>query len=239
MQPIGFSTGCVYKLNLGIDKAVELYSSFGADAIELSFLSVIELLNFRLPREFVDNTEKYDYLSVHAPCKEIRYKKDYITYKCLGKLKELSYYLKVNNVVVHSDVVDDFSVFEDFNLPFSIENMDKRNKNGISLKEFEKLKEDYEFGFVLDLQHAYEHDNSMRLCYDLIEVMGKRLNEMHASGCNGNKNHNPVYSSENKDKITDILNLNLKVPRILEGVLSDNFKEEIQKELELVRSYEK
>lgn len=53
MLGVGFTTGCLYKTGMEIGKIVKLYKSLGADAIELSFGTPKELLDFRLTQEII------------------------------------------------------------------------------------------------------------------------------------------------------------------------------------------
>ena len=195
------------------------------------------MLDFELSEETINNLKKYKYISIHAPWKELRYDKNKNTIRLIDRLREISEYINIKSIVLHPDIVDNFSFLDNCKLPFLLENMDKRKRFGIKLEHFEKLKENYNFGFLFDAKHAYEHDSSMKLGFELIDLFGDRLKELHVSGEDSNGNHNLVYSSKNKEKIEEILKLKLKVPIILEGILSENFREEILEELNFLKNY--
>lgn len=239
MSRIGFSTGCLYKSNVEFSERIKLYFSLGANAIELSFNSLTELENLRLSKEFINDIKKYNYISIHAPCRDLRYGDNDTTKEVIGKLRSLCEKLSIKNIVLHPDVVDDFSVLGESNLPFAVENMDKRKRFGTKLEDFIKLKEGYNFGFVFDIQHSYEHDPSMSLAKDILFVMGDRLKHIHVSGANKTYTHLPLYAADNKNSIIKILNLKLEVPKILEGILFGNIAKTISEELAFIRSCEK
>ena len=120
-----------------------------------------------------------------------------------------------------------------------LENLDKGKRFGTLPEHFERLKSEYKFGFVLDIQHCFENDHSMKLCKQLASVMGNRLKHMHVSGFSEKENHAPVHIADNKDKIVEILELGLKVPKILEGALLGNALQTASKELKFVKGFEK
>lgn len=236
---IGFSTGSLYKTDISFDDRIKLFHSLGATAIELSFSTLSQLENFKLTPEITSNVEKYDYVSIHAPFNEINYGSNKETDKLIEQLKYLCKALPVDGIVLHPDVVDDFQKMENSGLPFLIENMDKRKIFGTNPEQFKKLAKDYNFGFVLDIQHAYEHDPSMKLAGEFIEVMGKRLKEMHVSGCTEAGRHLPTYVSDNKQSIAKILKLGINIPKILEGRLEGNIQQVAREEINFIKSFEK
>jgi endonuclease IV len=236
MRKIGFSTGCLYKLGFPCNEMLKAYSSFSVDAVELSFSRADTLTKFNPSKYFINQVKAYNYISIHASWREIRYGKNEETKNVISKLTELCDNLNIAGIVIHPDSVDDFSILEKSSLPFLMENMDIRKKFGFKPEEFETLKKDYSFGFVLDTEHAYEHDSSMKLAEELINTMGDRLRHLHVSGQDfKSKYHSLVYKADNKSEISKILRKSSDVPWILEGVLSQNFEEEIKKELEFLR----
>jgi hypothetical protein len=238
MQPIGFSTGSLYRSGIPFDERVKLYHRLGADAIELSFSTPDWLLKYQLTKDKINNIGKFDFISIHAPWKNEKGDGSIITGKVIEKLRLFCSNLNVSGIVVHPHTVGDFAVLEETGLPFLIENMDGRKKDWISPIQFSEFKKRYSLGFVLDVQHAYEHDPSMELAMDLIGVMGDRLGHMHVSGCTSSEIHFPVFSAENQAAINKILGLKMDVPKILEGILTGNVDETIRHELDYIRVYE-
>jgi len=235
MTPIGFSTGCLHKAGMQANEAVRLYHCIGADAIELSFASSAELDAFSLTTTATKTLEQYKYVSIHAPWKA-RY--DSSSYKTLDKLRYLYETTSASGIVLHPANDVDFQMIDRQGLPFLIENMDSRKKFGTTPEDFRKLAEDYRFGFVLDLQHAYEHDPSMTLAMELINAMGDRLKHMHVSGCTEMENHVPVHMAKNAENITKILDQHKNIPKILEGELP-RYVDMMMRELAYTRSFER
>jgi len=238
MANIGFTTGSLYKSEILFDERIKLYYSLGANAIELSFATPTELFNYNLLEQTKENLKKFSSISIHAPWKEVRYEDNSQTKRIIEKLRLLCDNLPINGLVLHPDTIDNFEIFNQSGLPFLLENMDKRKSYGTHPDHFQELKQKYNFGFVLDVEHAYEHDSSMQLARELIDVMGNKLKHMHVSGYNNLEIHVPTYCAVNKEAITKILKMNLKVPKILEGILLENVQDSIKRELRYIRNYE-
>ncbi|MBR9706131.1 hypothetical protein GOV14_03795 [Candidatus Pacearchaeota archaeon] len=238
MEKVGFTTGCLFKSSIPFNERINWYNFFGADAIELSFATPDELLSYELTPDIKKGLESFDCITVHAPWKQMRYDSDTTTTKVLEKLKVLDEQIPISGMVVHPDTIYVHKRLENSKLPFLLENMDKRKKRGIQPEEFEKWNKDYGFGYVLDLQHVYEHDPSMSLTNEFLDVMGDRLAHMHVSGENSEYIHVPVYLADNKQAIEKVLKLDFKVPKILEGILTGHIDLVAKNELELVRSYD-
>ncbi|TSC91437.1 MAG: hypothetical protein CEN90_566 [Parcubacteria group bacterium Licking1014_17] len=117
-------------------------------------------------------------------------------------------------------------------IPLAIENMDSRKDSGFNLSELEKL---VSIGcrFVLDVQHAYEHDHEMGYAADLLELLKNQLAHLHVSGETGDNIHSLVCKATNTRRIVEFVGrvLSVKnVPLILEGeyATSDELKQEIE-----------
>lgn len=182
MANIGFTTGSLYRSDIPFDERIRLYDSLGADAIELSFATPSQLFDYNLSKQSKQDIKKFASISIHAPWKEVRYNSDSKTPEIINKLRELCNQLPVEGLVLHPDTIDDFEILDQSGLPFLLENMDRRKSYGTHPEQFRELKRKYNFGFVLDVEHAYEHDSSMKLARELIEAMGDRLKHMHVSG---------------------------------------------------------
>jgi len=238
MANVGFSTGCLYRSEMPFEKIIMLYQSSGADAIELSFATPEKLLEYQLPEEAIKCAKNFEYVTIHAPWKEVRYGSKNSD-EIVEKLRFLCDKLPVDGIVLHPDTIDDFKRLNESGLPFLLENMDKRKNYGTRPEQFKELKRKYDFGFVLDTQHAYEHDPSMKLAEELVQVMGNRLKHMHVSGYAESEIHVPVHLAINRTEITKILKLGVNVPKILEGLVLENVEGPMKNELEYVRSYER
>jgi sugar phosphate isomerase/epimerase len=239
MGAYGFSTGALYKTDIPLDERVERFNKLGANAIELGLVSQEELMGFRLIPSIRRGLKRYDYVSIHGPMIGIRYGNDDKTKEIIARLKERCGELPVKGIVLHPDLVEDFEIFDGCGLPFLIENMDGSHSVGTSPEYFERMKRRYSFGFVLDVQHAYEHDPSMGMAREMIDAMGDRLRHMHVSGCSVGENHIPVHMSENRNAIVKILEMGIRVPKIFEGVFSEDIDRTISRELGFIGKYER
>ncbi len=239
MANIGFTTGSLYQSTIPFDERIKLYRSLGADAIELSFATPTELFAYRLSEQAIKDIKNFKFVSIHAPSDEVKYGANPATQKIIERLRFLCDKLPIAGIVLHPDVIDDFEILDQSGLPFLLENMDRRKSYGTHPKQFQELKRKYGFGFVLDLEHAYEQDSSMQLAREFIDVMGDRLKHLHVSGCNESEIHVPACCAVNKDAISKILKLNINVPKILEGVLLKNVQDSIISELNYIRNFER
>jgi len=238
MVNIGFTTGCLYRSKVTFDDRIKLYHSLGANAIELSLATPGELFEYNLTEETIKDINKYTSVSIHAPWKEVRYNSGSETKKIIDKLRVLYEKLPIDGLVLHPDTIDNFEILDQSGLPFLLENMDRRKSYGTHPEQFRELKSKYNFGFVLDVEHAYEHDPTMQLAREFIDAMGDKLKHMHVSGFNESEIHVPTYCAVNKDEISKMLNVGLNVPIILEGILLEDIENSIKKELEFVRNFD-
>lgn len=87
----------------------------------------------------------------------------------------------------------------------AIENMDKRKPDGFLLSELEHLTQSYDLGFVLDVQHAFEHDSSMAYAKDLFGAMRSNLAHLHVSGESEDSNHCLLHRARNATTIVNFL----------------------------------
>jgi len=216
---IGFSTGCLYYCNLSLVDKLKVFLRAGATVVELSFGTPKQLFEFSLDEAIKSKLRKFSRITVHAPFKEIRYFDGAgNTDEVIIKLKELFDNLPISGFVFHPDTIANFIGLEVIGLPVLIENMDRNKKIGISAEDIAAIKDDYNFGFVLDLQHAFEHDPSMDLANEMLQIMGERLSHLHVSGEFGDHHHIPLHLAQNQEAIGRILKLMPSVPVILEGV---------------------
>lgn len=239
MAYVGFSTGSLHQIGMPFDERIRLYLSLGAEAIELGFATPSTLLEYQLSNQSISDIKEFRSVSVHAPWKGLRYGSDNSTRKVVDKLRRLCDDLPITGLVLHPDTIDDFDMLNKSGLPFLLENMDIRKSYATHPDQFREFVKNYQFGFVLDVQHAYEHDHSMAIAKEFIEVMGDRLKQMHVSGRSASEIHVPVFQSSNRESILDILKLGLNVPKIFEGIVVKDIRNTIQQELSYVRLFEK
>jgi len=102
----------------------------------------------------------------------------------------------------------------------AIENMDKQKACGYAIKELRGLIEKYGLKFVLDSQHAFEHDIDMNYAWDLFEMASSNLVYLHVSGQSEKTIHSLVHLADNASAIVHFLGKvfsEKKFPIILEG----------------------
>jgi len=218
---------------------IRLCSDLGADAIEIGAATIEEFKKINITQQYADELNKFKYVSIHAPWKELSYKKDDDIDALINKLHEISDKVNVGGIVLHWDTVKDADYLKATGLPFLIENGDKRKGKAVMPADFKKLKKETPFGFCLDIQHAYEHDPTMDMAKVYVDVMGDRLKEMHVSGCTKDEIHFPTYRADNSRDIQKILELELKVPKILEGLIIQKPYFTANSELKFIRRFEK
>jgi len=118
-------------------------------------------------------------------------------------------------------------------VPLAIKNMDSQKDSGFNIPELESLVRDIGCRFVLDVQHAYEHDHEMEYASDLLESLKGQLAHLHVSGANADSIHSLLCKASNAGKIVEFLGRVLSaksVPLILEGeyTTSDELQQEIE-----------
>jgi hypothetical protein len=232
---LGFSTGCLHQSEIRLVDKLKAFLRAGATILELVFRTPEDLFNFSFSEVEMSKFRKFTMITIHAPCDNIRYFDGLgMTDAVLKRIKDISDQLAVSGVIFHPDTVDNFHGLELVGLPVLFENLDKNNSVFILPEEFEKLRMDYDFGFVLDLQHVFEHDQSMFMADEMVLAMGNRLNHLHVSGCNGQYCHAPLYSSNNWRDISRTLKTILTVPVVMEGLLTGNISEATKREYAFV-----
>ncbi len=241
MAEFGFSTGILHFTEMPLVHRIDNFSSIGVNAIELSYMSS-NILQAN-PNELSRKLKCFSWISIHAPSQNVRYSNDEQTRKILEKFAEFCDIIPVNGIVMHPNVVQSFSTLEKTNLPFLIENMDKRKDFYTRPEHFYDLIRNYDFGFVLDLQHAYEQDSTMNTANAMLDAFGNRLKEMHVSGSSLSSSdpyhefHCPFSLAENKDALGKILRQNSKIPKILEGIVSNDVIQVLRAEKEYLQSF--
>lgn len=230
MAQIGFSTGAMHVGYIPLEERIKVFKAAGANAIELSFGTLCAFEGFNLTDEILETLKGYEIVTIHAPWDKVRYDKS--STATIERLKDICSQQEIYGIVVHAGCVDDYSILAESSLPFLIENMDSNARFGKHPFEFEKLRKEYDLGFVLDLQHAYSNDSTMQLAGEMIDAMGDRIKELHVSGQTETETHAPLHRANNGNIIMGMLRAD--VPIILEGIVYGDLSV-INKEIELVK----
>lgn len=181
---IGYSTGT---LALGdFRKGISLLKERNIKTVELSALRENELDGIL---SFIDSNEldSFEYISVHAPSKLENIKESDL----VNKLQKVQ--CKGWNIIVHPDIIVDFSLWNSLGNSLCIENMDKRKPIGQTTKDlisiFEKLPH---ASFCLDLGHSRQIDPTMIETKMMIREFYHRLKQIHISHVNSFNKHEPL-----------------------------------------------
>ncbi len=225
---IGFSNGCFYKLKIDrwseeMFKILGKYNAVELNVIDLKSLEKVETLD----RGFLKN---FEFVSVHMP-KRV-YNDDEETGMVLERFEGIYKRFKVDNFVVHPDNIESLKWFNEFKMPFSVENMDNRKDKGRFVEEIGFFI-DKGFGFVLDINHVYTNDKSLSLADEMINKFKDQLKEVHLSGYLKENIHAPLFKTKQIELIEKIKDLG--VPVIIESVFGS--LEEMEKETEFVNRF--
>ena len=235
MKEVGFGTGSLYRQNIPLEEILDFYKDAGATAVEISLGSIEEFERFKLTKKLIDKVNTFPFVSLHAPFRNIKYGPNNQTKKVLEKLDYINENLPLQGIVIHPDIIEDFTILQESGLPFLIENMNPEKESGKFPHEFEKYNQ-FNLGYVLDIEHVYGNDQTMQLAGKLMEIMGKRLGHLHVSGKTGSVNHTLCHSSKNKSVIEEILK-NCPLPKISEGKLSSLDYDSASKEIEFLKQF--
>lgn len=231
-RAIGISTGILYRSIPSISQQImNVCGSLCIDAVELGCIrtkSLLELPNFTVP----DNRSQFNYFSLHAPT-DLIYRDDEETKQVLDVIKKTHKRLHFDLVVIHPDIVKDWSVLEDMSFPIGVENSDWRKDFGKTVEDLEKvfLSNRTDFGFVLDVNHCFTNDRSMKLAEELIAQFSDRLCEIHLSGFTNY--HEPISVTQQMEILKAVPFGD--IPIIIESVCAD--EEEVWKEYNYIKNY--
>jgi hypothetical protein len=220
MQKVGFSTGSHYKLAVSASAENASYClCYNSSLVEIACINAWELEFFA--KKSVRWLTNVGRISLHLPCRNIRYRDDKATISAMVLAKLIHLRLGLTSVVIHPDIVDDWNMVFSFDLPISIENMDARKKSGTTAASLEKIMSRHKCQLVLDLAHCSAFGKDMGLARELIRLFADNLSHIHLSGFDSG-HHLPLYKTQ-QDFIIEAAN-GTCVPIIIESVL-DNLHE--------------
>ncbi|OGF26817.1 hypothetical protein A2331_05680 [Candidatus Falkowbacteria bacterium RIFOXYB2_FULL_34_18] len=241
MITIGLTTGFLYNHLLPCNKQekpvshemIKRCSNLGCNAIEFNCIggfydtSLADLK--RIQRKDLLN---FKHVSVHAPCREARFDNSKKVREILYLLETESRRLGIDLVVFHPDTVDDWNIFQDFNIPMAIENLDNNKRAFKAVADIGKIfKLLPKCRFVLDVNHCKANDPSMGLAQDFIDSFKDRIVEIHVSGFR--VYHYPIYKTKQTEILDAIHNPNL--PMIIESACKS--EQDAKNEIEYIKSY--
>lgn len=231
LPPLGWAAGVLGRTDPTPER-LKTYLAAGADAVEIH-VSAAEMLAGGWTHRLAGILDEFRWVSLHAPKVDANERSE-----VFERVRQAADVLPIQRVTVHPEEDMDFLALDEAGDLFAIENMDRRKVVGTTRHLFEALSRTTSLPAVLDLQHVWEHDPSMRLGRDLIAVMGSRLSHLHISGCDETRIHAPLTEATNAAAVLNFYaQRELLLPVILEGEYGqvDDPVERLRDELELVR----
>jgi len=230
---IGFSSGYRYNhISPFSEKAISRCAEVSTDVVEINCVGGLVIAG-RDVRDMENNWfSRFGQITLHSPSCDIIYGENKQSYLILEEIEKLCKKHKFCHVVFHPDLIDNYDVFLEFDIPIAIENMDKRKSIGVSVEGMKRIMDKGAWGFVLDLNHCYSIDPSMELARKFAEKFRERLVGIHLSGYVNY--HELLYVTRQREILEAIPDID--IPIILEGMCTrENF--DLKKEVEYVRGF--
>lgn len=234
---IGPSTGWLYAKEIySLSRQETVLKKAGANSVEISLAgwdsNDKRILSLKTGEKF--DAETFIYRSLHLPDVASRNLENQLAIaqeavaRC-GAVIALTHPLKEGS----DYLTEHYEKMISGGIPLAVENMDLRKDSGFNLSELERLVKVVGCRFVLDVQHAYEHDHEMEYASDLLESLKDRLVHLHVSGEAKDNIHSLVYRATNAKRIVEFVGRVIstkKVPLILEGEYTtpDELRQEIE-----------
>ena len=230
--PLGFSTGCLWKLMQQYEERIRFYSGISTDALEIN-LPTVDMLSWYPSSALLRVIQTFKYVSIHAP-KQL-YEVGNVTEQ-VAELKELAKLLKAKAIVLHPNETTNLKLVESsLGSLAAFENMDVRQKGYNNVDQMAKVFEICPSAkLVLDLGHAHTVDPTMQLSADFLEHFGARLAHFHLSFVTqAQGNHHLILSKPDSNIMSFKFPTN--IPIIIESV-STTTKEDIKKEYDYIKA---
>lgn len=183
-RPWGFSSGSLSKGKF--KDALAMLAPYSLTAVEVSALREAELPEVVAMWPTLD-LGKYEVVSLHAPSR--------LEEMAEGTLvQDLAWFAAQGiPVVVHPDIISDFSLWQRLGSSLLVENMDRRKPIGRTADELSRIFEQLpDARLCLDLGHAKQIDHSMHETRMILKRHGSRLAEVHLSDVNSLSGHEPL-----------------------------------------------
>jgi hypothetical protein len=241
MRPIGFSTGCfIHTPDLSLRDRLATLLDWGCDAVEIT-LDESAASALQTDSSLYGLIESFGFVSLHAP--------DLHDYTRRAHWEALLAAVMVRHPIIHADTVHPDRIdpstlarLSRSRLRFAFENMDSRKASGRTVEEFKAWRASGMSGrYVLDVQHAWEHDSTVDSVSEWLEAFAGGLSHLHASGQKGANHHALVYQADNRSVVERALTMGElgkgTVPIILEGapLVPDGFADAMRTEIGYIR----
>jgi len=218
---LGISTGCV-RQHLTLPETLGFYRRVGVTAVELGYAA----LQKEQPLQPSD-LQGFRRVTLHAP------KADYgdavVTQAIFTEIERINDFCPLKLIVFHPDLVPDLSLLATCPVPFALENMDHRKPSHQRASEMQSaLNNSATAGMVLDLNHIYTNDPSMKLADNFYTALRGHIIQVHVSGYRPLA-HEPLFKTK-QTVILDALQ-DTAVPIIVEGEMKPD---DVTRELDYI-----
>jgi sugar phosphate isomerase/epimerase len=206
---LGCSTGFVEDLRGQWPELVDVAAAISSVAVELSALSAPELPALLA---YLDEAPRlpFDYVSVHAPSKEIDDEDAMIE-----ALRQLPPW--IDAIVIHPDTIDQIEHYAPLGRRLLVENMDTRKPFGRTAGELATVLDALPAaGVCLDIAHAKDQDPTMDAAMEMVHRFSSRLRQVHVSSLDGDHRHVPLTAYD-EQLFAPVLSRCKDVPWILEA----------------------
>ncbi|HET7114956.1 MAG TPA: hypothetical protein VFI29_00595 [Hanamia sp.] len=221
----GYSTGALAKDDF--QYAIHLLEKSSANAIELSALREDEVDFLINAVEDLDLT-KFKYISFHAPSRLNNINEEELI-DMLEPIVQRGW-----PIIVHPDIILNYTNWIKLGNCLCIENMDKRKKIGRTANDLDEIFYKLpDASFCFDIAHARQVDPTMTEAYYMVTKFKSRLKEIHISSVNTQSKHEPLTfeSLLSFKKLSGFISD--KIPIILESPVTPN---KIELEMDLATS---
>ncbi len=224
---IGCSTGTLRKAGISTGDAITLLHNKGVRVVEIGQSAPLEIA--KDPSNIPWNTlKKFTHITLHAP--KISYGDNEQTKEVFRAITIVQQHCELQHVVIHPDIVEDFSIFDTVSFKVAFENMDCQKKSFTTPKEMHDLLVSFpESVMVLDVNHVWTHDKTMALAKEFYTLCSDRITEVHVSGFQ--ELHDPLYRTQQIEILRAIQDTS--VPMIIESWMDPD---EVELEINYIRS---
>ena len=221
---LGFSTVSLHKTHPTISRETfGIFRAMGCNVIQLMCLTEEDILKL-ITEITASDLVGFEYVILHAPPIPI-------TANTLELLQRAQNIFHFQAVVIHPDEIENWEIFARFKLPISIENMDWTRERGKYVDSMQAVFEKIDARMVLDVNHCYTNDPSMRLAGEMNAEFGDRISQIHVSGFE--TGHELLFKTKQLEIMDAIVNKNL--PIIIESFCET--VEDVKSEFEYVKNY--
>lgn len=177
-------------------QALQFFRGLGHRTVEVGCVYMKRFLEGQMQEVSVDDLAEFESISIHAPA--YAYNTDDTSKEIIRQMQRIHALRPMDVVVVHPDLVVDFSLLAESSLPIGVENQDNRKTGYKTPEDFNEIFKRYpQFSFVLDLNHVFTNDSSMKLAEEFYERWGDRLVEIQVSGYR--EAHSPLFETGQKE----------------------------------------